>query len=83
MQRQRQQLPGRRDSADILYGATNVLAAPTQKDRQTLPSSKRRPISKQVHVEDITKILIMDFEDAEARNDCAGECHQQFNRPTV
>jgi hypothetical protein len=27
-------------------------------------------------------MLVMDLEDTEARNDCAGEGQQQFNRPT-
>jgi hypothetical protein len=29
------------------------------------------------------KILVMDFKETVAKNDCAGEGQQQFNRPTA
>jgi hypothetical protein len=49
------------------YSATS--AAPTQKD---LPSL----------VKEEAEILVMDLEETEFRNDCAGEGQQQFNHPT-
>jgi hypothetical protein len=61
------------------YRATNV--APTLKINPS-PRRRRDPISKHVHVWERIKILIMDFEETEARNDRAGKCQQQFNRPT-
>jgi hypothetical protein len=36
---------------------------------------------KHVHMQERTNILVMDLEEIEARNDCAGEGQQQFNRP--
>jgi hypothetical protein len=40
------------------------------------------PISKHVHVHERTNILVMDLEEIDAKNNCAGEGQQQFNRPT-
>jgi hypothetical protein len=51
-------------------GATKV--APTEKDRP-LPRRRRGPIFKHVHVKERMKILVMDLEESDARNDCAGE----------
>jgi hypothetical protein len=48
-------------------------------ERPTRPSSKTRPHSKDAHTQERTKILAMDLEETEARNDCAGEGQQQFN----
>jgi hypothetical protein len=41
------------------------------------------PISKHVHVSERTKILVVNLEDTEVRNDCAGEGQLQSNRQTV
>jgi hypothetical protein len=39
-------------------------------------------ISKHVHVYERIHILVMDLEETKARNDCAGEGQQKFNRLT-
>jgi hypothetical protein len=40
------------------------------------------PISNPIHVWEAIKILVMDHEGSEARNNCAGGGPQPFNRPT-
>jgi hypothetical protein len=62
---------------------TPVRLRSTYTGRPTPPSSKGRS-----HFESIIclgeniKILAMDVEKTEARNDCADEAQKQFNRPT-
>jgi hypothetical protein len=58
------------------YARAETAVQQTQRlHRKTDPSPRRRddPISKHVHVKERTKIFVMDLEEAEARNDCAGE----------
>jgi hypothetical protein len=45
-------------------------------------TSMQQTISKHVPVWERIEIFIMDLEETKARNDCAGEGQQQFNRPT-
>jgi hypothetical protein len=42
-------------------------------ERSISPFSKRRPISKHLYIQDGIKFLIMDLEETEARNNCAGQ----------
>jgi hypothetical protein len=74
--------PGRRDSADILVPKLrrNKLNAYIQSS--TPPSSERRPYFETLTYLEENKILVMDLEETEARNDCAGEGQHKSNEPT-
>jgi hypothetical protein len=70
-----------RPIADMLVLKLRCNKRSAYTERPTPPSPKRRP-----HFETRTclgeNILVMDLEETEARNDCAGEGQQQFDRPT-
>jgi hypothetical protein len=69
-------------TADILVLKLRCNKRNAYTERPTPPSPKRRP-----HFEARTRLgenknLVMDLEETEARNDCAGEGQQRLNRPT-
>jgi hypothetical protein len=68
------------DAVTARIYSCNKLRAYTE--RLTPFSSKRRPHFERRTCLGKNKNLVMDLEETETRNDCAGEGQHQFNRPT-